>query len=110
MESYQIISGFTDIKSELRAKTKIDKDMTELQLWFSFEDDLLCVHDYDKHAKNIILAIYYSENQNWSIIYKKKGNGYNLIDTVVRTTAIDKITEKFNKLYRLNGFGPFGRI
>ena len=65
MQTFHIIAGFSDIKSELRTKTKITKPLQELELWFTCEDDVFYAHDYDDHQKCIALALYKPEDKSW---------------------------------------------
>lgn len=45
MHAYQIVAGFSEIKSQLRIKANLKKSLGDLQLWFSFEESeafILC--------------------------------------------------------------------
>ena len=70
MEAYQIIYGFSEIKSELQTKSRISKPLEQLELWFTLEEDVLYVHDYTDHTKCIALAIYNPADKAWKYFLK----------------------------------------
>ena len=107
MEAYQIVAGFSDIKEFLRTKTRTQKSLTELQLWFSFENDVIYVHDYFEHKTSAALAVYSADQNLWTV-YLEKNFGERLIRRVIYTTPNKEINGTLNRLYDLHGFIPFG--
>jgi hypothetical protein len=106
VESYQVISGFSDIKSELRDKAKIKKPLSEIQLWFTVDRGVLCVHDFSEHEKCIVLAIYSEKKTSWTV-FLKKVSGRRLVMWVLQYPP-GRIGTEFNKLNDLYGFLPGG--
>ncbi len=72
VETYQVIAGFSDIKVELKERGRVTKSLSELRLWFTFRDDILCVHDYADHSKFIIIGLYDSKLNSWSILLQQR--------------------------------------
>ncbi len=108
MESYQIIAGFSDLKAEFQLKSGTTKSLEELQLWFSFEEDVLYVHDYTDHNVCIVLAVLSNDKNKWQIYLKKGTFGERVVVATIASAPIDKIADSLNYQYRLYGFGPFG--
>lgn len=107
MDTYQIIAGFSEIKSELRTKARIQKSLDEITLWFSFEENILYVHDYDDHFKCMILAIYNRGANEWMYFLAKSGYGKMLVEDVCTIYSSNEIIRKLMELYRSHGFIPF---
>lgn len=72
METYQIIAGLSGLKVLFRTKTQTPKTMDELELWFTFEDDILWIHDSQDHRKCVMLAIWRLESSSWLIFANKE--------------------------------------
>lgn len=101
MQSHQIISGFSDIKSELQKRTGMNKQMSELRLWFSRTDDVLYAHDYDLHRCCIMVAI--KTGGGWNIRLDPRTFGSKLILETLRDTAEEEIINELHRLYREYG-------
>ena len=104
MERMHIIAGFSDIKSELRTKTQINKLLTNLRLWFSYNNGILCAHDYHEHNKNIILVVFNSSENTWRLFLRENSYGKNLVMDIVYNTPQDKILVRIRALYAEYGF------
>lgn len=110
MEAYQIIAGFSDIKSEFITKTGTDKTLAELHLWFSYEDEVLYVYDYSDHTKALVLAVFNSGNSTWSVYLRPYSYGRALALYILSRTKLERIKNKFNEMYVLYGFVPLSRL
>lgn len=102
MHAYQIVAGFSEIKIELRKKARISKPIKDLHLWFSIEENILSVHDYEEHGKFITLAVY-DDRDDWTIIYKDI-LGRRVIDYGIRKAEKFKEAKELNELYESHGF------
>ncbi len=109
MKAYQIIAGFSDIKSVFRTKTKTSKTMEELDLWFSIEDDVLYAHDRILHDQCIALAVYNKNHKYWSVTLKPNTYGKRLVVDVCAEHKIKTVCARLNDLYVLHGFRSFSR-
>ena len=112
MQSYQIFVGFSDIKSELRKRTRIFKDMQEMKLWFSLAHGVLYAHDYHEHSKCIVIAFRTISTDipstgtplvNWSIKLDPKTFGHMLILDVVNSVPEESIIKELNARYYTHG-------
>ncbi|MCB0350844.1 MAG: hypothetical protein KDD38_06655 [Bdellovibrionales bacterium] len=112
METTHLISGFTHIKTALRIKTRTNKSMDKLGLWFTNLDGVFYAHDYEEHKVNIALAV---QDKNVSIlkVYLKAGSaGDRLVrhffeEGVIQGISVEEIA---NNLYSSYGFLPFSRF
>jgi hypothetical protein len=102
LQDYQIVSGFSDIKSELRTKSEIKKSLSEIRLWFSLEGDVLYVHDYDDHEKCIALAI--QSSKGWVVFLGKGKSGFRLLEYVFSRVTFVQVPEELNEQYKLYGY------
>lgn len=109
MEARHIIAGFSEIKSALRTKTQMTKSMQQIELWFSCDDDVLYVHDYEDNLKSLALAIYFLENKCWKSFFRNRSCGETLVVYYCEKYPSHLLAEEFNELYRLYGFIPFGK-
>ena len=107
MQTYQIVAGFSDIKSELQIRANINRDLKDLQLWFSFEEGVLYVHDHREHEKCIALALYNESQQVWQITFGGGAYGKQLIRHAVRSFSTGTLIRNFYRLYRLHGYITF---
>jgi hypothetical protein len=101
MQSYQIIAGFSDIKSELRIRAKTNKEMAKLRLWFSMSNDILYVHDFDHHKCCFAIAI--KRDGEWNVRLDNRTFGHKLILETTRELPTDKIVEKLRNQYDIYG-------
>ena len=104
MQTYHIVAGFSEIKSQLRTQTNLIKPLEELMLWFSFEDDVLYVHDFDNHDKCIALAAYNKSEKTWKVVFRGGAYGRQVIENAIVKFERTKLSEKLNSSYRLNGY------
>jgi hypothetical protein len=104
MDSHQIVLGFSELKTELRTKLKINKQQYDLHLWFSERDGEVYMHDNDNHNACLILALQNPENNSWRIFLKPKSYKYDLIFEVVNTVPLREIQDHLNALFRSHGF------
>lgn len=104
MQSHQIISGFSDIKAELRTQTRTDKPMSELRLWFSLTDGVLYVHDYDLHRCCFVVAI--KTGLEWNVRLDPKTFGYMLIRETIGNGLEEKTVNRLHDLYDECGYYP----
>lgn len=109
METYQVIAGFSDIKVELKERGRITKSFSELRLWFTFRDDILCVHDYADHSKFIIIGLYDSKLNSWSILLRANSYGERLVLKMTSGKPSDDLVSAFQTAYLLLGHIPFSR-
>ena len=56
MQTRQFISGFSDLKNLLIKTYKIEKESDQIKLYFSESENNLILHDYDNHARTIVLV------------------------------------------------------
>ncbi len=103
MQSHQIISGFSDIKAELRTRTRTNRPMSELRLWFSLTDGLLYAHDYELHRCCIVIAI--KNSDNWFVRLDPKTFGYKLVSETISRWPEVKLVKQFQVLYE--GYGHY---
>ena len=98
------MSGFREIKDAFRTKCRIKKPSSELALWFTFSNDLLCVHDLEEHKVSMILAIV--TDSSIEVRLPRESYGKKLI---LNAYAKDnKRPEKdLNHKYKLTGFFIF---
>lgn len=104
MLAYQIVAGFSEIKSQFRIKENLTKPLAELQLWFSFEEDILYVHDFHDHEKSMALAIYNGRETKWWVVFRGKGYGRRVIEYAIDRFELNKLAGRFYKLYRSHGY------
>jgi hypothetical protein len=113
MEQIKIIGGFTDIRDELFRKTNMSskgKTLEELKLWFTFANDLLCVHDSSDHAENITLALYIKKENRWRVFLNPGSRGEQLVSWLIHKTELRNIQNEFNSQYNSHGRFPFSRF
>ncbi len=101
MQTYQIVSGFSDIKSELRRKARIKKPLSELRLWFSLSEGVLYVHDYSDHMCSIVIAL--KAKTHWIVYLDNKTFGYRLVFEIVNSVPEMKLVEYLSQLHEING-------
>lgn len=104
METYQIIAGFSDLKVLFRTKVQMTKSLEELELWFSFDGEVLWMHDYNEHEKCMALAILGQSDMQWSIYAKDGTYGRNLIEEILFSNPLHKVARKINQQFELYGF------
>ncbi|MEQ1665110.1 MAG: hypothetical protein ABL927_07005 [Bdellovibrionales bacterium] len=109
MDALHIIAGFSDIKSELRTKTRLSTTLDQLELWFTFDNNVLYIHDYDDHEKCIPLVIFASTNRSLTYLLPDHGYGFNLVKYICENNSYDEILEPIKGLYASHGFIPFRR-
>ena len=107
MLAYQIVAGFSDIKSELRKQFHQNKNLGDLQLWFSFEQDAFYAHDYQDHPKCMTLAIYNRTEKTWQVTFGGGTYGKRLIQHAINNYDVSDLTDKFHYLYRSHGYITF---
>lgn len=107
MHSYQIIAGFSEIKSELRNYYKMSNPLNELHLWFTFEDNVLCAHDFNEHAKFLALAAHDQFAGDWNTTFRGGDYGTQLIEYAIETFEMHKLAKEFYGFYLLNGHFTF---
>lgn len=103
MEQHQIILGFSDIKLQFIKKLNLDKLPAELKLWFSLDEGVLYLHDYDKHETSIPIAIfengrvkYYLDKRDFSIPLLIYARNKSLLEN-------SSIAQELNELFDLYG-------
>jgi hypothetical protein len=104
METYQIVAGFSDLKVLFRTVVNDSKTMEELELWFTFDGEVLWMHDYGDHKKCMILAVMRPSNIEWSIFVPEGTYGRKLIVDTIGSTAEHPLGIYLNRLYNLFGF------
>src|SRR5205814_5781464 len=106
MDWYKIVAGFSYIKLLLIEKCDLNKTVQELNLWFSYENEVTYAHDKQNHIKNIPIAIY--ENDFWYSRLVLKSFGDKLLRyaiTLVETDAPkSELAQRLNKLYEEYGY------
>jgi hypothetical protein len=107
METYQVIAGYSDIKVELKERAGILKPISDIKMWFTFEDEMLCVHDYEEHDKYFIAAIYDSAQTSWKLLLPVGSYGERLVLRRISSVALAKLAEELNREYSLMGYGAF---
>jgi hypothetical protein len=111
MKTIEIMAGFKDIKTELRIKYPDILTLKEIHLWFRLENNLLKVHDYNSHERQIKLATYLSHSKTIDHIFlENKNRGRKLILYAGVEAAIknEKIDDYLNGLFVAHG--EFNRI
>jgi hypothetical protein len=109
MQAFQIIHGFSGIKSELRTKNRILKPLSELELWFTFQNEVFRAHDYDDHDKCLALANYDLIEGKWRYRLKPGGYGDMLVRDVCETYPPREKLRAMKDLYKLYGYARFRR-
>ncbi len=103
LEPLQIMSGFKDIKTQIRTKYNLPKKENEFALWFDFKDDSLTAHDYENHRNHLTLATF--TRNHWQFWLKVNSPGRALIDeAIVKNKNFPN--QYLNKAFLLNGFAP----
>jgi hypothetical protein len=104
MESYQIVAGLSDLKVLFRTKTKTLKTLQGLELWCSFENDILWIHDYHDHKQVIIAALYLTDSKAWAFYTVKGTYG----DKLLRQLTVDfpprQVAFQLNRFLESFGF------
>jgi hypothetical protein len=103
MQLIQIMSGFSDIKRQLRMKTQIEKEPWEFELWFTLEDGFLCVHDRHNHNLQLVMAVYSPEAQRWKTFLEMGSFGARLLLYAIEKFRAHEIHDELNELYELAG-------
>ncbi len=103
LEPLQIMSGFKQIRSELHAKRKLNKKLSELALWFTCEKEILYVHDMEDHQKYIAIAF---RNQDIWVIWLHVGSPGELL--VREAVGVNPANPNIflNEEYNLGDFVP----
>jgi hypothetical protein len=109
METYQVIAGYSDIKVELKERAGILKPLSDIKLWFTFEDEILCVHDFENHDKYIIVAFCDVDQCSWKILLRSGSYGEKLVLSWTSSIAAAKLARELNVEYSLMGHTPFRR-
>ncbi|GEM_PF-3726818 len=104
MLAYQIVAGFSEIKSQLRKQTNLSKSLEVLQLWFSFEEDVLYAHDFHDHKKCMALAVYKRNNSSWLVTFRGSAYGRQVIEYGINRSELNKLAYIFNDLYKSHGY------
>jgi hypothetical protein len=104
MDSHQIVLGFSELKTELRTKLKINRQSSELHLWFSVRHGEVYMHDGDNHNACLILALFHPQDGTWKIFLDSNSYKFELISDAVTTVPISKIQKHLNDLFVLHGF------
>jgi hypothetical protein len=106
MDAMQIVSGFSDIKKQFRAKTKMNKSQRELSLAFSFQDGFFCVHDFWNRKVTMELAWYDFDRKNWKSFLNESSLGERLFWYFVELSKGEsaKVRDKAEELFDLYGF------
>jgi hypothetical protein len=104
VESYQVIAGFSDIKVEFLKKTGSTKALDELHLWFTLEDGMLAVHDYDEHKICVLVAVDNGPGKEWTIFLEPLSFGYLLIEYELTTDVSINLAWRLNRSFKSNGF------
>ena len=106
MQSTQIIYGFSDIKIQFSDKCKVKKSVSELILWFSFDSEILYVHDYDDHEISMALAVK-KQTSDWITFLKLGSHGDNLVKDTIFTFKDKKFEDpaaSLNEQYKEYGY------
>jgi hypothetical protein len=101
MPRYQIISGFSDIKSEIRTKTRTPRAQNDLRLWFSLTEGSLYAHDFNEHKYCVLIA--YKSYDYWVVRLDTKIYGHKLIYKAVTEYKENEIIKKLHRLYESYG-------
>lgn len=104
MQDYQIVAGFSEIKLQFRMKANLNKSLDEFHLWFSFEEGILFVHDFDDHGKNMALAIYSKQEAKWWVVFRGKSYGREVIEFGIHQAEKKDAGEALYDLYLLYGY------
>ncbi len=56
MQQREIVSGFSELKDLLIRTYRIERSREFVKLYFSENDKILFMHDYDDHGKKIALS------------------------------------------------------
>jgi hypothetical protein len=110
MHSYQIIYGFSDIKSAFRTKSRIIKPIDELELWFTFSEYVLFVHDYDDHFKFMPIAVFQEEICTWRYFLTAGSYGERLVRDICETKSAEGALLEIQRHYKLYGYTRVNRI
>lgn len=94
MRDDQISAGFSDLKSEFKAKTRTKTELGDLKVCFSFDDNALCVHEVGAAHIFMILALCNQREKRWCVILRNNGAAEKLIR---------HLTRKFNSENILKG-------
>jgi hypothetical protein len=106
IEPLEIMTGFSQIKSEFRSKCKIEKPLSELALWFTFSDHFLIVHDMEEHNVSMTIATLMSSSENrWQIFFPENSPGHQLIKMAYEKNKL-RPEKELNTQYKLTGFIP----
>jgi hypothetical protein len=106
MQAYQIIYGFSGIKSELRTKIRILKPIEKLELWFSIESSVLYAHDADDHPKCLALAIYDASTTTWRYLLSAESYEDMLVRDICESTPVHKVLDEIIDRFNLYGYIP----
>ena len=101
MEQIKIIAGFTNIRNQFRTRVSNSRDKENLELWFSFKQNILCAHDYDSHNTNMVIAAWI--DLKWRIYLNESSYGEKLVKFLVNTTKRSNLEERINNLYKTHG-------
>ncbi len=104
MQTYHIVAGFSEIKFQLRTQNNLIKPLEELRLWFSFEEDVLYVHDFDNHDKCIALAVYNKSEKAWQIVFRGGAYGRQVIENAINSYDLKVLAISTNNLYKSHGY------
>ncbi len=104
MLDYQIVAGFSEIKTQLRTQAKLKKAMADLKLWFGFEEDVLYAHDFHDHEQCIALAVYNRSKSLWRVIFQGNAYGREVIEYAIGGVGSEKSATNLNNLYKSHGF------
>ena len=104
MLNHQIMAGFSEIKTQLRTKTNLNKTLADLQLWFSNEGDVLYAHDFHDHEKCMALAVYNGSKSIWRVIFLGNAYGREVIEYAIGGIGPERSATKLNSMYNSHGY------
>ncbi len=90
MRTHQVVAGFSDLKSEFIDKTRTKTPADRLILWFTFEDQVLCVHESSAPTHFMIIALYNAREKRWRLILRNNGAAEGLVRNL--TARFDQAT------------------
>ena len=95
MQQKDLVVGFSDLKDILIQTYKIEKPREQIRLYFSFVEEELTMHDYEDHAKAIVLL------QAGEVRLQTGSFGWRLVNFVKGSRKPDAL---LNDLFQLYGF------
>ena len=101
MRTHRLAAGFKDLKTEFIGRTRTKKQIEQLSIWFSFENNVLSIHDYEEPQTFLILAVHNPKESAWKIFLRDGSIGKKVIDYAIEKWGPNEIESGMGRTFDL---------